>query len=85
MHRTLSQIAWAAIGAVAFAASTPVWAHHSYAMFDQRKLVTLQGTVYTWEMGNPHAYLWLYVNDSSGKQQLWGLEGPSPKIGRAHV
>ena len=59
------------------AAGTAV-AHHSYAAFDRTREVTVQGTVRTWEMGNPHAYLWLYVKNRQGKQDIWGFEGPSP-------
>src|SRR5262249_39474689 len=67
-------IAFAAVGA-----SIPAEAHHSYAMFERGKVITLEGTVRTWEMGNPHAYLWVDVPGAQGAQPvLWGLEGPSP-------
>jgi hypothetical protein len=53
-------------------------AHHSYAPFDRDKEVTLKGTVRTWEMGNPHAYLWIYVTNRKGGHDVWGMEAPSP-------
>lgn len=67
-----------ALGALILA--LPVPAHHSYAPFDRDREITLQGTVRTWEMGNPHGYLWIYVNDRKGKQQIWGMEAPSPSV-----
>jgi hypothetical protein len=54
------------------------WAHHSYAPFDQTREITLEGTVRTWEMGNPHAYLWIYVPNKQGTQDIWGMEAPAP-------
>lgn len=66
--------------AIVLIPSVPVFAHHSYTMFDRDKVITLQGTVRTWEMGNPHAYLWIYSTNESGEKVLWGLEGPSPLI-----
>lgn len=56
----------------------PSFAHHSYAMFDRQKSATYAAVVRTWEFNNPHAYLWVYINDASGTPQLWGLEGPGP-------
>jgi len=51
-------------------------AHHSYAMFDHDKTISLAGTVYTWEMINPHSYLWVLVpKQGGGPEQNWGLEG----------
>lgn len=53
-------------------------AHHSYAMFDRQTTRTYQAVVRTWEFTNPHATLWVYINDAEGKPQLWGLEAPGP-------
>jgi len=53
-------------------------AHHSYAMFDRTRVVTVTGTVAKYDMRNPHMFLWLYVkNSSTGKQDLWAVEGGS--------
>jgi len=63
--------------AVAFAA--PAFAHHSFAMFDATKNVTLQGTVKEFEWTNPHSWLRVMVNDEkTGKPVLWALELSSP-------
>src|SRR5579863_946760 len=41
--------------------SNPALAHHSYAMFDASKKLTVSGTVAKLEWMNPHVFLWLYV------------------------
>jgi hypothetical protein len=66
--------------AVAIAAFTaPGLAHHSFAMFDAQKIVTLQGTVKEFEWVNPHSWLRILVNDeTSGKPVLWAVELSSP-------
>jgi len=54
------------------------FAHHSFAMFDMSKTLTLAGTVTNFEWTNPHTWLWLQVPDGKGGAQLWGLEGQAP-------
>ena len=34
--------------AIALAVSSPAWSHHSHAMFDHDKVVTITGTVADW-------------------------------------
>jgi hypothetical protein len=67
----LSAVAAAAIGA-------PAAAHHSFAMFDADKTVSITGTVKEFEWTNPHAWLRVMVADQSGKQLQWALEMGSP-------
>ena len=52
----------------------PSNAHHSYAMFDRGKTISITGSIRTWEMVNPHSYLWVNVTKDDA-QQVWGLEG----------
>jgi len=55
----------------------PAAAHHSFAMFDSDKTVTMKGTVKELEWTNPHSWLRIMVADQRGKQVQWGLEmGP---------
>lgn len=54
------------------------YAHHSFAMFDDRKLVTLHGTLYSVEWKNPHGWFWIQVPDGKGGNAIWGLEGAGP-------
>ncbi len=41
--------------------SAPLLAHHTYAMFDGTKTLTVTGTVAKLEWVNPHVYVWVYV------------------------
>ena len=70
----------ASLAAVAAAACvTSALAHHSFAMFDAEKTITLQGTVKEFEWVNPHSWLRINVNDEkTGKAVLWALELSSP-------
>src|SRR6266700_7798424 len=57
----------------------PASAHHSFAMFDATKEVTMSGTVKEFEWTNPHSWLRVMVNDQkTGKPVLWALELSSP-------
>ena len=49
-------------------------AHHSFAMFDQTRQVTVVGAVKEFQWTNPHAYI--EVMDSGG--QTWSVELNSP-------
>jgi hypothetical protein len=63
-------------GALALAATaTTASAHHSYSMFDRAKTTTIEGTVWTWEMINPHSFLWVVVMKPDGTTEKWGMEG----------
>jgi hypothetical protein len=53
-------------------------AHHSYAMFDLSKTVTLQGTIRDFQWTNPHSWIWVDVPGASGATEQWGIEGMSP-------
>lgn len=57
---------------------TPAVAHHSFAMFDQTKPLTIKGTVGKLQWRNPHTYLSIKVKDASGKTMDYVLEGSSP-------
>jgi hypothetical protein len=72
----LRTIGLAGIAVTMFA--VPVLAHHSFAMFDAEKNVTLQGTIKEFQWTNPHA--WILVNvDKQGSAEQWAIEmnGPS--------
>lgn len=68
---------WLAAGTLALAAGTSALAHHSFAMFDQKKMMTLDGTVHEFQWTNPHAFIELDVA-SGGKLQRWSIELNSP-------
>jgi len=54
--------------------------HHSFAMFDTTKQVTLVGTVTAFEWTNPHAYIELDVPGDAGAVKHWTIELGSPSI-----
>jgi len=62
------------------AAAVPALAHHSFAMFDTSRRVTLAGTVTAFEWTNPHAYIELDVVDENGTVKHWSIELGSPSI-----
>ena len=62
----------AAMAALLFAA--PAFAHHSFAMFDATKNVTLQGTVKNFEWTNPHMWLYVMVPQANGAPVEYPLE-----------
>ena len=59
------------------AAGIPALAHHSFAMFDQRKVMTLEGTVHEFQWTNPHAFIELDVAGAA-RAQRWSIELNSP-------
>ena len=50
-------------------------AHHSFAMFDHEKLITVSGTLKVFEWTNPHCWLHVSAPDpASGKMADWSFE-----------
>jgi hypothetical protein len=61
--------------------ATPSIAHHSFAMFDRSRTVTLQGTVKEVQWANPHTWIQLVVNgDGDADTSEWGIEAGSPNM-----
>ena len=71
-----TSMAVVAAGVVAIA--RPALAHHSFAMFDSAKELTLVGTVKEFQWTNPHSWIQLNVPDAGGKVTEWSIEGGSP-------
>jgi hypothetical protein len=61
-------------------ASSPVSAHHSFAMFDDTKEVTLKGTVGEFQWTNPHSWLQVRVVGAGGEPDEWAVEMLSPNV-----
>jgi hypothetical protein len=75
------QVACAGAFALALAAggaSEPALAHHSFAMFDLGKQVTVSGTVKQFQWTNPHAYIQLVAKDANGRDVEWSMEMGAP-------
>jgi hypothetical protein len=73
----------AAIGIMGFAlaavlGAAPAWSHHSGAMFEPEKIITVEGTVKDFEYTNPHSWLYIVVHDDKGGETVWGFEAEGP-------
>lgn len=68
--------------AMAFGASVlpPAFAHHSSAAFDLDHRVTVKGKVTKFDWANPHAFIYLDVENSKGAIEAWRVEGNSPNM-----
>ena len=73
---TIHNAVWRAAVALTLMAGTPVaaWAHHSHAMFDDTKNVTIKGAVKSFVYANPHVYLFVNVQNSDGSLTDYAVE-----------
>jgi hypothetical protein len=75
-----------AAAAVILVVSGTVSAHHSFAMFDQDKLITLKWSVAEWYWINPHGHIILKVDAAPGVDPKsvgeWDVECASTNIMR---
>jgi Family of unknown function (DUF6152) len=75
-----SLVALAATVAVAMMAAWPVYAHHSFAMFDHNHQVKLNGTVEYFQWTNPHVYIRLVAPDHEGHPKSYTIECANPGL-----
>jgi len=54
--------------------AAPALAHHSFAMFEREKYVSVTGTVSEYEWTNPHVWIHVKAPDAQGKMVEWGFE-----------
>jgi hypothetical protein len=74
--RTLRALAF---GAGVCLAAAPALAHHSFAMFDFSRTVTLKGVVKELQWTNPHVILWVETTPGGGATpEVWSAELTSP-------
>ena len=71
----------AATVGVAFVLVAAAWAsdaHHSFAMYDQTKVVTLSGTVKDFQWSNPHSVIFLVRAGAGARpEEEWSVELPT--------
>src|ERR1700686_5431470 len=77
MERTMTRIAFGVLGIAAALLAAPAFAHHSFAIFDQSKMLYLSGTVKQFELVNPHTWLHLAVANDKGDVSTWSFEAGS--------
>lgn len=58
--------------------TAPVSAHHSTAMFDDQKTITVTGVIKEFQYTNPHSWLLIDVTGDDGKVTTWGFEAEGP-------
>ena len=73
----LNRMSCVAAALLLAAAAFPVSAHHSAAVFDMSKEISVQGTVEKWVWANPHSWLYIRVAKADGSQEIWGCEAGS--------
>lgn len=70
---------------------SPVRGHHSHAIFDTERWVTLEGEVQQVQWFFPHVWIYLEVEDEQGQVRIWAMEGANPNsillagINRDHI
>ena len=78
---TFSTALRAALSGALLSAGAPAFAHHSYAMFDQTKTLTIEGTVKELQWTNPH--IWVEVDVPPGPNAgHWSFEGATPALAK---
>ncbi|MFT3905938.1 MAG: DUF6152 family protein [Steroidobacteraceae bacterium] len=60
------------------ASAGSAFAHHSFAMFDRDKTLTINGTIKNVEWTNPHVWIWVSVPNKDGVLEDWALESGGP-------
>lgn len=61
----------------------PASGHHSPAVFDRTRQITIEGVVREFRWGNPHSWIHLDVADDEGSTRTWSVEmDPATMLGR---
>ena len=63
-----------AVGFFVLAVAAGAAAHHSFAMFDHSRTLTLRGTVTKFQWTNPHGYIELDATGKDGKTSHFTIE-----------
>jgi hypothetical protein len=67
-----------ALGIIAVFVSGPLMAHHGEANYDTDKVVSVKGTVSSFEFINPHTLITVDVKNDKGEIEKWNCEARSP-------
>jgi hypothetical protein len=60
--------------------ATAASAHHSFAMFDLGKDVTVDAVIKEVQFTNPHVWLQILVKDDKGTETEWSIESGAPSM-----
>ena len=61
-------------------ASSPVFAHHGTAGYDMDKIITIKGTISSFNWANPHVVIHIAVRNDKGEPQDWIVELAAPSM-----
>jgi hypothetical protein len=61
-------------GAALLSLTTAAFAHHSFAVYDHARTLTLRGTVTKFQWTNPHAFIELDVKQPDGSVKHYSVE-----------
>jgi len=75
------RIAGVLTGALALAATSMVFAHHSQSQFEPEATISIEGTLTKGSWANPHTLFVIQGKKVGGNDapQEWTVEGPSPR------
>ena len=62
----------------------PAATHHSRAIYDRERIVTIEGVVTQFEWGNPHVYLYVETLTDTGDPVVWEVEHGTTTSLRRH-
>ena len=69
--------------ATAILGESAALAHHSPIVFDQKRTLSITGTVTEFKWGNPHSWIHLDVKDEHGEVGNWSVEmNPANNLAR---
>ena len=71
---------FALILSVAALGAGPALAHHSFAMYQREKTITLSGTVKEYIWSSPHVTIELLADTAKAGPVVWSIEGSSPTV-----
>jgi hypothetical protein len=71
-------VRWPGTAAALLLCCPVVLAHHSFAMFDLGREVTVEGVVKEFQFTNPHVWIQLVTPDGKGGQTEWSIESGAP-------
>ena len=66
--------------AIGLLAAGPALAHHGVAGYDMDKVITVTGTVTSFNWANPHCLVHINVKDSNGEVKDWIIELAAPTL-----
>jgi hypothetical protein len=64
----------------ALGAAAPAFAHHSFAMYERDKTITLSGTVKQFVWTSPHVTIQVLTDNGKTAATTWSIEGSSPSV-----